>query len=280
MDVLYYNADWLRQLGYTSPPQDWKQFEEMACKAVDRGKGKSGWAVRHDATNFATLVLTRGGRVLSADGKSYAFNSSEGVDSIQMIQRMAAQGCAVQVSTSERFGEETRFANGQVLFVLASSVSLPYYADSVSQAGKFKWDIALPPNSGKPVIVLSGASLNIHKTTPEKELAAWLVIKFLSEKAQTVKWADETGYLPVRQSAQADLLAGFRKNKFYSPVVDLFGKLFDWLPSAMGEPPVGGYDSVRYSIDRDVMSKALADPKADAATLLDAAVKKANDTIK
>jgi multiple sugar transport system substrate-binding protein/sn-glycerol 3-phosphate transport system substrate-binding protein len=280
MDVLYYNADWLRQLGYAAPPQDWKQFEEMACKAVDRGKGKTGWAVRHDATNFATLVLTRGGRILATDGQSYTFNSSSGVDAVQMIQRMMAQGCAVEVPTSERFGEEARFANGQVLFVLASSISLPYYADSVGKAAKFKWSIAPPPAGGKPLVVLSGASLSIHTTTPEKELAAWLVIKFLSERAQTARWAEETGYLPIRASAQAGVLAGLRTNRFYSPVADLYARLFEWLPFATSEPSVAGYDTVRYSMDRDVVSRALADPKADAKALLDAAVKKANDTLK
>ena len=33
MGVLFYNADWARQLGYDGPPKDWKLFEEMACKA-------------------------------------------------------------------------------------------------------------------------------------------------------------------------------------------------------------------------------------------------------
>ena len=280
MDVLYYNADWLKQLGYNSPPQDWKQLEEIACKAADKSKGKTGWAFRHDATNFATLVLSRGGRILSKDGETYVFNGDAGVDAVKMIQRMFEKGCAVEIPTNEQFGEQIRFANGQVLFVMASSISLPFYADAVGKAAKFKWDIALPPASNQPVVVLSGADLIVHKTTPEKELAAWLVIKFLSEKAQTVRWADETGYLPVRKSAQSDLLAGFRKNKFYSPVVDLFGKLFDWLPSSVTEPPIAGYDAVRGLLDRGVMSKAMADPKADAKTLLEAAVKKANDTLK
>jgi ABC-type glycerol-3-phosphate transport system substrate-binding protein len=195
-----------------------------------------------------------------------------------MIQRMFEKGCAVEVPTSESFGEQTRFANGQVLFVLASSVSLPFYADAVDKAAKFKWNIALPPASGQPAVVLSGADLVIHKTTPEKELAAWLVIKFLSEKAQTVRWADETGYLPVRKSVRTELLAGFQKDEFYGPVTDHFGKLFDGLPSSVIEPPIAGYDAVRGILDRDVMSKAMTDSKADAKMLLDAAVRKANDT--
>jgi len=279
MDVLYYNADWLKQLGYSSPPKDWKEFEEMACRAVDKARNKTGWAFRHDATNFATLVFSRGGRLLSEDGKAYVFNSDASVDAVQMIQRMFERGCAVEVPSSENFGEQARFAKAQVLFVLASSTSLSFYADAVSKAGRFKWDIALPPHTGTPGVVLSGASLVIHKTTPEKELAAWLVIRFLSAKQQTTRWSAATGYLPLRASARADTLAGLRQDRFYGPVADLYGKLMDWLPASVAEPAVAGYDAVRLLIDREVMSKVITDPKADVKALLDAAVKKANDTI-
>ncbi|HEX9116836.1 MAG TPA: hypothetical protein VGA61_12275, partial [Anaerolineae bacterium] len=185
MDVLYYNVDWLKKLGYDGPPKDWKQFEEMACKASDKAAKKTGWAFRHDASNFASEVFSRGGRILAEDGQSYVFNSQAGVDSVQLIQRLFKNGCAVEVPTSERYGEQNRFANGEVLFVLASSSGLPFYADAISKAGKFQFDIAMPPNTGKPAINLYGASVSVYKTTPEKELAAWLVIKFLGEKAQT-----------------------------------------------------------------------------------------------
>mgnify|MGYP001589490296 CR=1 FL=1 len=90
----------------------------------------------------------------------------------------------------------------------------------------------------------------------------------------------ETPYLSLRKSAQADTLAGLRKDRFYGPVADLYSKLFDWLPASVAEPSVAGYDTVRLLIDRDVMSKVITDSKADAKVLLDAAAEKANDTPK
>ena len=53
MEVMYYNADMLKQLGYNEPPKDWKTWEEAACKASDPAPNKYGWAFRHDASNFA-----------------------------------------------------------------------------------------------------------------------------------------------------------------------------------------------------------------------------------
>ena len=63
----------------------------------------------------------------------------------------------------------------------------------------------MPPDNGKPAINLYGASISVYKTTPEKELASWLVLKYLGEKAQTTKWASEHGLsagAPERQAGR------------------------------------------------------------------------------
>ncbi len=281
MEVMFYNADWLKQLGYSEPPKDWKTFEEIVCKAVNKDKKQYGWAFRHDASNFASQVFSRGGRILAEDGLSYVFNSQAGIDTVKMIQGLFEKGCAVEIPTSERYGEQNRFGNGEVLFVFASSSGLPFYKQTVDAGGKFKWDIAMLPNSGKPAVNLYGASVSIYKTTPEKELAAWLVVKFLGEKAQTSRWAIQTGYLPVRQSAVADVVAAYKTNPAWAGGLDAsYAKMFDWAQYAMIESPVAGYDPVRTLIDTDVMSKVLTDPKVDVKKLLDDAVTKSNAVLK
>lgn len=280
MEVMYVNLDWLKKLGYDKIPTDWKTWEEVACKASDPANKKYGWAFRHDASNFASQVFSRGGRILAEDGSAYVFNSQAGIDTLAMIQRMFANKCAVEIPTSERYGEQNRFAAGEVLFVFASSSGLPFYQDAVNKGAKFNWDIAMLPNTGKPAINLYGASVSVFKTTPEKELAAWLVIKFLGAKEQTTRWAVATGYLPVRQSAKADVIAAFKKDPAWGPVADTYAKMFDWAQYAMVESPVAGYDPVRSLIDKEVMSKVINDPKADVKALLDAAVKQANQILK
>ncbi len=40
------------------------------------------------------------------------------------------------------------------------------------------------------------------------KLAAWLLTKYLTSTAATIQWAEQTGYLPVRQSALDD--AGYQ----------------------------------------------------------------------
>lgn len=280
MEVMYVNMDWLTKLGYKEAPKDWKTFEEIVCKASQE-TGKYGWALRHDASNFASQVFARGGRILAEDGQSYAFNSQAGVDTVTMIQSLMAKKCIIEIPTSERNGEQNRFAAGQVLFTFGSSSGLPFYASAVAAAGKFKWDISLLPYANdKPAVNLYGASVSVYKTTPEQELAAWLVIKFLGEKEQTVRWATQTGYLPVRASAKDDVIKNFKADKTWGPVADSYAKMFDWSKYAMVESPVAGYDPVRALIDTDLIAKVIGDPKADVKALLNAAVTKANGILK
>lgn len=278
MEVMYYNKDWLEKLGYAEPPKTWDTWIEAVCKASQE-PGKSGWAFRHDASNFASMVFGYGGRILAEDGSKYAFDSEAGEKVLTMLQKLFADKCAVEIPTSERYGEQNRFGKGEVLFVFASSSGLPFYQQAVDAGAKFNWGISMLPNSGKPAVNLYGASVSVYKTTPEQELAAWLVIKFLGEKAQTARWAAQTGYLPVRQSAKADVLAAFEKDTLWKPVMGYYAQMFDWTQYAMIESPVAGYDPVRSLIDKDLMSVVITDPKADVKALLKTTIDKANATL-
>jgi multiple sugar transport system substrate-binding protein len=274
MDVLYYNADMLKQAGLDSAPRDWKAWEDAACK-VSSGQ-TSGWAVQHDASTFAAVIFGHGGQLLSDDGKAYIFNSPAGVESLAMMQRMFKNKCAVEVPTSERNGEQNRFGAGTAMFTLGSSSGLPFYQQAVAGGGKFNWSIDMPPDNGKPAINLYGASISVYKTTPEKELASWLVLKYLGEKTQTTKWAIATGYLPVRQSAKQDVINAFKGDPKWSGVADSYAKMFDFAQYSKIESPVAGYDPVRTLIDAQVMTRVMTDSTTDPKSILDEAVTAAN----
>ncbi len=280
IEVMYYNADALKAMGYTAPPKDWKTFEEAACKFSDPAKNKYGWAFRHDASNFASQLFSRGGTLINADGSAYVFNNAAGVETLTFIQNMFKKKCAVEIPVSERNGEQNRFGNGDILFVFASNSGLTFYKQAVDKGAKFAWDVSLLPYNTQPAVNMYGASVSVYKTTPEKELAAWLTIKFLGEKAQTTKWAVATGYFPVRQSAKDDVVAAYGKDPAWSGVNQTYAKMFEWFPYVKIEAPVGGYDPVRDMIDKNVMSKVITDATADPKKLLDDAVAEANKILK
>jgi len=279
IEVMYYNSDWINKLGFSTVPQDWTSWEQSAGKGSDASKKMYGYAFIHDASNFASEIFSRGGRILSEDGSAYVFNSQAGIDALTLEQQLFKNKWAVEILPSERYGEQTRFAAGDIMYVFSSSSGLPFYQDAVQKGGKFKWDIALLPHPGTPGVNLYGASVSVFKTTPEKELAAWEVIKFLGQTAQTAKWAIATGYLPVRKSAKDIVVSAYKNDPKWGPVADSYAKMFDWFQYAQIESPVAGYDAVRTLIDQDVMSKVITDSSVSPKSLLDAAVTKSNQIL-
>jgi multiple sugar transport system substrate-binding protein/sn-glycerol 3-phosphate transport system substrate-binding protein len=86
MEVMYYNEDWLAELGYDGPPETWEEFGEMACTATEQpfsgatGEGASyGYVYSIDASRFATFTFSRGGNIINETGTGYVFNGSPGL---------------------------------------------------------------------------------------------------------------------------------------------------------------------------------------------------------
>jgi ABC-type glycerol-3-phosphate transport system substrate-binding protein len=285
MKVLYSNLDWLKQLGANEPPKTLKEFEDLACKASDKSQEKYGWIWKNDASDFASLVFANGGNIMKPDASGYDFNSPAAVEVLTMMQRMFKNGCAVQLPASERFGEQNRFAAGKLLFVTASSSGLPFYASSVGSAEKpFKWTISMHPqaNPDKPGVNLYGASWSVLKTTPEQELAAWLFMKYFTEKDQTAAWATASNYMAVRQSAVQTAVENVKKLKSFEKfpeAAEAYGKIYDWIQYGAVEAPVAGYDPVR-KIIQDTVAAVAIKGEGDPKEALDAAVQQADDILK
>jgi multiple sugar transport system substrate-binding protein len=130
------------------------------------------------------------------------------------------------------------FANGKTLFTIAPSSELVAYQAAVEQGGLFRWAIApLPHNTPDPVSVFVGQSWTIFKTTPRRQLAAWLFVRWFSGVNQTRRWAEATTTLPLRASA-----AQAMNKKDADPNILTALSL---LPFGQSEPAVAGWEPAR-----------------------------------
>jgi len=248
MEVMYYNEDWLAELGYTGPPETWDEFGEMSCAAVEQpfsgatGEGAVlGYEYSIDASRFATFAFSRGGNIINENGTGYVFNDAAGLEALTFLKDLDDQGCAAVVT--ERYGDQTDFGAGRVLFTISSISGLPYYGQAVDEGAGFNWSVNPPPHTtATPRLNIYGASQSICVSTPEEQLAAWLFTKWMSEAEQQATWASSTGYFPTRQAA-ADLLADyFAEHPTYE-------KAFTFMAMDYGiESPVAGYDECRAAV--------------------------------
>jgi len=247
MEVMYYNEDWLTELGFDGPPESWAEFEEMACKAVENpfsgatGEGDPlGYVYSIDASRFATFVFSRGGDIIGEKGTEYVFNQEAGVETLSFWQDLTEKGCAAQAT--ERYGDQTDFGNGMSLFTVGSISGLPYYGQAVDEGAGFTWSVNPTPHNGEPRMNIYGASQSLFISTPEEQLGAWIFIKWMSEAEQQATWASSTGYFPTRQSAADALADYFAENPTYE-------KAFGFMSLDSGvESPVAGYDECRSAI--------------------------------
>jgi len=275
-EVMYYNMDWLKELGYDAPPTTPEQFKEMACKASKtpfsgaKTEGNIGYELAaDDASHFASWTFAFDGDMFDYTTNQFTLNSDAAVQAWTFIQSLFADRCARLVT--EKYGDQTDFGNGILLFTTASTSGLTtYYPDAVNAGAAFEWGIsALPHTTTDPVVDIYGASVSIPKSTPERELAAWLFVKYYTSPDVNALWAKASGYFPVRQSVAAQFQDVFAADPTYKAAFDLlkYGKF---------EPPVPGYDFVRDKVIIPVMASIVDDPTSDVKSQLDKANEDAN----
>jgi multiple sugar transport system substrate-binding protein len=162
------------------------------------------------------------------------------------MRGLLQQGVARKIP--KKYDDQTDFGNGLVAFTTGSTSGLTFYAKAVNANtnGPFEWTVAAIPQltvAGAPAIDLYGASVSIPKTTPAKQLAAWLFIRWFSDPKQQAQWTHVSSYFPVRKSSEPlikDMLDADPR----------FSNAWSLLKTAnlKSEPPFAGYDLVRDAI--------------------------------
>lgn len=238
MEMLYYNVDWLEELGYADPPQSWPQFEEMSRKAATQPFSCStdstrslGIELSRDASRLAAMVFSRGGELLNADRSAYTYNSPAARASLTLIRDLVRDGVAAL--EENRDDGRVSFGEGQALFSMQSSSHVPLVTAAVDEGAAFEWGVAPVPYEGdQPIQNVYGASLAVCRSTAEKQLAAWLFVKWFTQPEQQDRWVRASHYFPVRRSI------AHRLGTYYRAAYEL-------LDYGKPEPAIGGYEPVR-----------------------------------
>lgn len=275
--TLVYNTKWLADMGLEQPPEYWSEFREVACAAGgdtdgDGAYDRYGYGHVQDVTAFAGWLYSRGTRVLDPAGERAQFGDEAGLEAFGLLSDLFRQGCAYE--TVGAAGARADFAAGRVLFVFARSSELPGYEQAVANEEAFTPGVMAVPGSGvvSPTVPLAGPDAVIFRTTTDRQLAAWLFVRYLTEPAQTVRWAQLTGQFPVRRSAteNADMQAYLAEHPLVSGAWSL-------LPSATAEEGVPGWSAVQ-----DILAEALRqviDARRPVPVIVQDAVNRANQAL-
>ncbi len=247
IEVLFYNEAMLRRAGINAPPRTWDEFAADCRRVTSNTAGTYGYALDSlDASHVFSFVISRGGTFTTPDGRGYALDSPQMRESMLFMRRLVTGGWARKIA--KKFDDQSEFGNAQCAFTMSSTSGLTFYAAAVKAGknGQFPWSIAAIPQSkptDEPVIDLYGASVSVPKTTPQKQLAAWLFIKWFSEPRQQAAWTHVSLYFPVRKSAEPLIRDILRSDPRFSTAWELLKRA-----DLRSEPSFVGYDLVRDAI--------------------------------
>jgi len=267
--VLYTNLDVLKANGVTAAPTTWADWEKAVQASTKKdASGKTtqyGYAGTTDASYFNAMVLSRGGKIMNDDNKTVAWAGKEGLETLQLLDRLYKGGYAY---TPSNFDWQNDFGT-KLAFVFQSTSSRPFIAAAMKQP--VNWTVGNPPG-GKTVMF--GANVAVLKSTPQKQLASWLFIKWFSDDANTADWATKSYYMPVRKSA-----ANNEALKTYWTSKDPQGKqAYDIIGSSIPEPNIRGQQDIRDVIQNMIVS--VTTNKATPEAAIKDAETKANQILK
>ena len=252
---LYYNQTWAHELGFNNPPATADEFRQQACAAnasfrtnpSPQDDGYGGWIVDWDwQTTYSWLLALGGGAEVPVsardvvNGNTYGFLTDPNLSAMHFLKSLFEDNCAWISGDPTPFDS---FARRSALFVSGDLAEVSLAGESMSRLNNAdEWTLLPFPGTTGSVLVTYGPSYILLKSTPEKQLAAWLFTRWLLSPENQAGWVEATGLFPLRNSV-LDLIGSYRAA---SPQWD--AAVGD-LSLAQGVPQLASWRKVRYVLE-------------------------------
>ncbi len=201
MTVLFYNLTWAKELGFSSIPESPEDLQAQVCSAnramrLDgdlTNDGIGGMLISKDADSMLGWLSAFGSVFHTAGG--YQFDTGSTEKTYQYLLSLSRDACMWERKNPQPYDY---FAKRQALVYsgqlqdIAAQTSANKRNDSTDV-----WGIIPFPGETGSMTVTGGFSLGILESSPEKDLAAWLFIRWLSEPAQQARLLTTQGTLPI-----------------------------------------------------------------------------------
>ncbi|HTR86523.1 MAG TPA: ABC transporter substrate-binding protein [Reyranella sp.] len=195
--ILYVNDDLVTKAGGdpAKMPTTWEGIFDLSNKIAKTGPDTVGlfysWAITGNWM-WQALVFSHGGRMMSQDEKTVAFDKEAGKKSIGLLGRMVREGGMPDLTPE---ASRAAFFAGK-LGIWSESTSLLRVADE-GVAGKFKWrTVKFPVPGPDPKLPTGGAAAMMFATDPAQQAAAWRYMKFITGPVGATIMVKGTGYMP------------------------------------------------------------------------------------
>jgi multiple sugar transport system substrate-binding protein len=210
--VVYYNADLVRRAGGDPDrfPSDWDAIIDLGRRIKALGTDTLGIHFEYYNVSgnwtFIALVQSHGGRMATPDDRDVAFDSAEGLRSLEVMRKAGE----VMVDISHSQALQAFIAGTLGIFVASSANNSQIEAEVARRFDARSAPFPLPSPSGR--LPAGGAvSMMLLTRDPAKIAAAWEYMKFATGPVGQTIMVHEAGYCPGNSLAVNDpnLLGNF-----------------------------------------------------------------------
>ncbi len=208
--VMYYRKDALQAAGIDPASlTTWEALADAAAKMTKKEGGKTtfyGWEPMWGEGNMIDAALSRGGSVLSEDGKTVTIDSPEWIETWEQFRKWIHDDQIMRIHSGGQGWEYWYKTIDDVMKNKAAG-----YTGSSGDQGDLDFNVVAAMEQpgwegigqGKPVANAIQAGI-VAKASPEQQQAAFKWLTYFMQPENTADWSMKTGYIAVRQSALED----------------------------------------------------------------------------
>lgn len=244
--VMIYNKTWAEELGFSFAPDTPVAFQEQACAAAvanseddDPANDRTGgWLINTSPPVMLSWFYSFGARVIAEGDEGYHLDSPETKTALEFLKDLFDAGCAWDSPETDPIAE---LAARRALLITTSIAELPLIQNALERAGSTDEWLALPfpTDQQDPVLAVYGPAFAILQSTPEKDLAAWLLIKWLATPEQQARLVSSSSSLIMRAATLEHLTNYAADNPQWATIQT-------HLDHALPEPALRSWETVRW----------------------------------
>ena len=206
--LLYYSVDAFKEVGLDPdhPPVTWRDWVDDLRKLAKRdGAQNTRWGLMFPGT-YDYLGWITSGFAMSNGGEYYNpgyggevyYDKPTTVGAVRFIDELVHKWKVMPEGVTDANAVTTAFFQGRTAMMVLSTGSLSFVRDNM----KTPYRVAFLPRALVNAAPIGGASLILPKgNSPERQAAAWTLIKWLVSPEIAGGWSRFTGYFAPRIEA-------------------------------------------------------------------------------
>lgn len=205
--VLIYNKSWAQSLGFPASPTTWDEFKAQACSAATFNnnqktvtvQGTGGWLQDGSSPSILTWLHAFQAPIPFSGEGAYQFSTPLNLAAFQSIKSLSISGCAWNGRNPTPYDY---FSRRMALFMTLPAGKIQVFNLAMQTAGMTdEWEvISYPGQQSYSTWVPDATYYSVVKSTSPRDLAGWLVLRWLTDPANELKLAMSDSSLPARTS--------------------------------------------------------------------------------